>query len=69
MPVFAKATKENGERKARSASDSEKEEAGGYLMKEENNHLHNGEWKNFAVLKKCMQDITRQILPQDHNMN
>ena len=49
MPAFAKATKENGEQKGRVASDSEEEEEGGYLMKELNDHLLNGEGETFAA--------------------
>ena len=62
MPAFAKATKKIEERKDRGASDSEKDEDGGYLMKEQNDHLHNGDGVNFQSLKKCMQDITDKIL-------
>ena len=38
---------------------------GDYLMKEQNNHLHNADGENFASLKRCMQDITHQTLPQE----
>ena len=53
MATFAKATKENGLKKCKVASDGEEEEDGGYLMKELNDHLHNG-GESFAALKKCM---------------
>ena len=61
MPVVAtKENEENGECKGRVASESE-EGGGGYLLKE-NDDLHNGERENSAALKKCMQDVIRQIL-------
>ena len=66
MPVFAKATKENGESKRKFAS--ENEDDCGDLMREQNGHVHNGEGENFAALKKCMREVTHQIPPPDHNM-
>ena len=65
MSPFAEATKENGVRKCRGASDSEEEEDGGYLLKEQNDYLQNGDGENVASLG-CMKDITHQILPQEH---
>ena len=66
MPVFAKASNQR-ECKGRFASENE-EEDGGRLIKEQKEHLHNGEGKSFGALKKCMRDITHQIPLRDHKM-
>ena len=63
MSAFAENTKENGVHKGRVASAVEEEEDDGYLMNEQNDHLHNGE--NFASLKVCMKDIEHQISYKD----
>ena len=65
ISAFAETTKENVLRKGRGAIDCEEEEDRGYLMKEQNDYLHNWDGESFASLKKCMQDLTDQVLPQE----
>ena len=44
--------RENEECKSRDASESEKEEGGGYLLKDQNDNLNNRERENFVAPKK-----------------
>ena len=46
-------------------TEDEDGEYGGYLMKEQNDYLHNGDGENVASLKLCIQEVTHQILPQE----